>query len=466
MPNKKKSVKKDIPVNNLTNPKVLPTAFYFSVSFENKKEYLSFLKKDVSNESVFLNDILVENKLTPKYFSLIGMDRLFDLKAITSTMYLEPTGEGFAIQESDMENLEEDEDTVEMDYAQFFYHAMSNDAQTKVLAEQKNNGKMPNLMVSHHHPIIENNHFVVKVSPDQKHELCLFNYQFPQTCVFALPYLILGNKGPIEKFSDKLFMGIDLPEEIDEILQEVFENNTVEFIAFDTLENAGFYTGELSNEEFRINVENAIDNHQDKIVFYEDYPVFIYQVENELNVKIPFLTFDMHSEHLLSSETYDPQEDYIRHMNKKNFITEMLDDLGLEYQYVLGQRVDFIHEPEMASHLLSKVKEREIMGDVYFEESTHHVDGREADADLASIVTVDLESLDGKPVMILTMQQDKNIVRQVNAYSLGDDVDQNIETIMNYFSEMGNKEVEKVIVDGVHELNYCEHCLKLNGAIL
>ena len=100
--------------------------------------------------------------------------------------------------------------------------------------------------------------------------------------------------------------------------------------------------------------------------------------------------------------------------------------------------------------------------------SNHHVVGKEDDASLVSLVMIDSLVY---PLFVLTMQDKKHIVKQVNAYSLNthdvsdDNMNDDMEIVSDYFLNMGDKNIKHAVADETGNLSYCKNCLKINGFV-
>lgn len=452
-------------INNLTNPAILPTALYFSVEFNNEEDYYNFVTKYTVAESIIARQILIESKIIPKYFEIVGLNSIFDLKTLIAPINMKKSENGWVFTDK---NVLEDDNYLKINYSKFLSEKIKNSGLPLELAQLKKKNELQRFINSFNNPKIVDNHFCMSFEKDNSYKLCPFDYQFPQKCIFAMPFCILGNKRPIENFELKFSSGIELDKGFEYILQKSFDNTSIEILAFDLLEDADIYDSDLIDAEFTTNIEKLINERKNKIIYYEDFPVFVsFNEDKQLNIRLPFLTFDMYAQNVFLHDSDDDVEfEYYGYNSKRLAVSDILDNLGLEYYYVLGQRIDFIHEPEMVNHVIAKVKERVVIeGKIYFEESNHnHLNRKEEDASLANMVVV--KTLD-YPIFILTVQSDKHIVKQVNAYTLSlNDIENDMEIITEYFSNMGSKDLEHIVVGDTPQMTYCEHCLKINGIVL
>lgn len=452
-------------VNNLTNPAILPTALYFSVHFNNEDEYYEFVSSYTMAESIISRQILIESKIIPKYFEIVGINSIFDLKTLIAPIDIKKFGDGWVI--TDQNVLEDDDNYLKINYSTFLSERIKNSELPLELAQLKKKNELQRAINYFNKPKIVDDHFCISLEEENDFKLCPFDYQFPQKCVFAMPFCILGNKNPIKNFELKISNEIESEEIFQDILQKSFNNTSLEILGFDLLEDAGIYDSDLIDDAFTKNIEKIINEEKNKIIYYEDFPVFVsFNDDKQLDIRLSFLTFDMYAQNVFLNDIDEDLEfNYHEYNLKRLMVSDLLDDLGLEYYYVLGQRIDFIHEPEMANHVIAKVKERVVIdGQVYFEDSDNHINGKEEDASLASMVIVTASNY---PIFILTMQSEKHIVKQVNAYILNlNNMENDMEIITEYFSNMGGKGLEHIVIDDTPDMSYCEHCLKLNGIFL
>lgn len=457
----KKSQKNKI-ANHLTNPEVLSSAVYLSAHINNKEEYDDFVNK-IQNNKFLLETLISENNIIPKYFDILPCETVADLNVFISPMVLRKIDNGLQIVDEEFD----DDVHVQVDYSSFLSYQIQHTDIVKKLVNLKNEGKMPNFLTGIDLVQKTDNRFVISLE-DKKIDLCTIDYEFPQTCVFVIPFVLLGNKKPIEKFADKLSVGIDLDEISDDIssyiMNDMFGDTVINYCFFDLLSNASNYKVILSDALFLKDVEKSIKNMQDTIVYYDKYPVFISFNENEhLDIRIPFMTFDMYANSVFDDE--DVEFGYSDFIDSMHNSMDIISDLGLDYSFVLGQRIDFAHEPEMRKNVISKIKERSVIeGDVFLEESDHHISSNNSQDASANMVIVETLNY---PIVLLTLQSGKNIIRQVNAYIMNPEKhEEGLEEITEYFSTFGGEDIEHTIIGDVLEMSYCETHLKIHGLVI
>lgn len=455
-------------INNLTSPALLYTAIYFTVYLESKKEYLE-LSNQITHKVKEIRKALMETKVIPKYFDVLVLDKLEDLKLLVAELTLEINGDKAQVINT-VENKEEKDNIITMDYANFLTEKIkAKDLPLlNTLITEKLYNKLPEVITTYNDPKLINDAFMMDLNGKLDFKIVDLDYEFPQKCTFAIPFLILGNQGPIEKFENKLYVGIELPEKMEVEIQKIFNNSSIVLHDYDLLENASIYDLDLKQNKLIKEIEKTIENNIDNILYYNDYPVFVQiNKDKQLNIRLPFLTFDMFAQNGMINEEdmIDIELSYANFNNTRLMVAGILSDLGLDYSYIIGKKVDFHHEPEMKKSVLSKVMARDIInGNIFFEESDHHIVKDEKSATIVNLSCVQSNFYD---IFIITKQNKKEILRQINVYLLEQDFEdeESLSQIADFFLEV-NPELEHVRVDHIYDLSYCEHHLKLNGLVL
>lgn len=468
-------------VQLLNNPAVRACAVYFSVYLESEEEYYDFISQDTYEKNLQLCHALIQSREIPKYFHVMTLDALYDLKALKAKMTMELFEE-----EDNMVNMQvtrkeyddEDNHLIQLSYADYLAeHFESSEFAQKIAQEITKRGvsaDKPLVIEANSQAEIVDDYFCLDYEGESDYELTAFDYHFPQKCVFAVPFLILGNEKPLEKFIEKTD-GLELndfPWLLTEIYGEDVED--IEMLGFDALEQAHVYNIELVQADFEHEIEQVLQEQKDSIVHFDDFPVFIHfeakkqgkKTVNEVKIRLPFLTFDMFAQNILLPEHTEFVEMLFHsHVMRRLMVSDVLANLGLDYDYVVASRIDFVHEPEMQASVINKVMSREaIAGNIYYEESAHHIDGEADDAKLATMVQVHIADY---PFFILTVQDEENIVRQVNAYMIElHDAENDLAEIAGYFNTYGGEALEHVVIEGNHHMHYCEEHMQVSGLVI
>jgi hypothetical protein len=469
---KKQSVNKTNQVQLLTQPSLIHTGLFFSIYLESREEYEAFIS-DVKEKNLHLCQALIQSREIPKYFNLITLDEIYDLKSLLANLVLEIQEDG--VQVTNQPYDEENDSLMEMSYGDYlqekFTHlGLAQDVAHQINQNNHGNNQKPVLLQLHTQPDLVGEHFCLDFNGDNDYALCDFDYHFPQKCVFIAPFMILGNEKPLAKFTEKV-EDIDIKDDFQFLLEDLYDNDTIEVLGFDLMENASVYNMELIQADFEYEVDMALQSQKDQILYFDTFPVFIQFSQNqkkqkEAQIRLPFLTFDMFAQNVLLPEDTDMVEPFFHsHVMRRLMVSDVLANLGLDYNYVVGQRIDFVHEPEMQASVINKVMQRAaIEGNVYYEESTHHIEGDMDNAKLATLAQVHIPDY---PFMVMTIQDDDSIVKQVNAYPIEVDyMEEAIEDIGEYFSTFGNQELEHIVIEGHHHMHYCEEHLKVNGLVI
>jgi hypothetical protein len=468
-------------VQLLNNPALKACAVYFSVYLESEEEYYNFISQDSHEKNLQLCHALIQSREIPKYFHVMTLDTVYDLKALKAKMTMELFEEDdntVNMQVTRKEYDEEDNHLIELSYADYLAEHFESSAfaqnMSQEIASRGVTASKPVVIQSSNQVDIVDDYFCLDYEGESDYELTPFDYHFPQKCVFAVPFLILGNEKPLEKFIEKMdnLELDDFPWLLGEIYGEEVED--IEMLGFDALEQANIYNIELVQADFEYEVEQVLQEQKDSIVHFDDFPVFIHfeakkqgrKTVNEVKIRLPFLTFDMYAQNVLLPENTEFVEMLFHsHVMRRLMVSDVLANLGLDYEYVVASRIDFVHEPEMQASVINKVMSREaISGNIYYEESAHHTDGHAEDAKLTTMVQVHIADY---PFIIMTVQDEENIVRQVNAYMIElHDAQDDLEEIAGYFNTYGGEELEHVVIEGNHHMHYCEEHLKVSGLVI
>ena len=432
----------------ITKPAVMHLTFYCTLEVEDVEEYNNFFEnKSLINQK--LTYLVKHTDILPKYLKIIANDRLYDLNVLLAEIPFKKTETGLTFSPNAQP---EDED----------YFALSYGKQLELADDDVINAlfpkELPEMVNFYNQPHIENDIMYFKHPTKEEFYTKKHPQIFPQTCVFAIPLLVIGNKTPLEKFretiiNDSLDIDDDLVEVVEEVLGcEILELNIDDLFQYDA------YDMPLITEKFIKDVSDAVTTEKRNIVQFMRYPVFV----SKGNIRLSFATFDMFCSFFSDNE--DVLLEYKIYSNQLLAATSILTDEGYEVEQVLGQRIDFFHEPELQQQVIENIMAREALEHIYYEESNHDIERGEPT--LASLVCVEI---DNSPLFIITLQNDDgNIVRQINAYitdlNQGDFSD-DMDTVMEYFNALPY-DIPKIIEDEPHPFSYCPNHMKVNGLIL
>jgi hypothetical protein len=466
--NKKKNhntIRSNASINSLSKPAIALTGLFFSVTIESEKHYLQFVEQ-TSKKIGLIREALLQTQIIPKFFDVLASDDLHDLKTLIAPITMELDSR-FGMQPTREPYDDTRDDQMQMSYAEFISLKIDNSDFPQRLANLKNNNALPHVLSNYNGPVLSDGHFFLDFNSEDKTKLCDFDYQFPQDCVFAVDFNILGNKNPIDNFKNKC-SDIELNESFQDFLQTTLNNTSISVLGFDLFSDASIFGLTLEENAFKQQLNDVLKIKNNTVLTLNGIPLFISFNDNkEIRLRLPFLTFDMYAQNVLLPEEHELVELlYASHEIKRHNISSILDDLGLDYDYVVGQRIDFVHEPEIQNNVIAKVMARDIIeGNIYYEESSHHAQGEEEHATSVNLALAFIDEM--VMVVIMTMQDDNGIVKQINSYFLNPDlIDNPLDDVSDYFLSLGSKDIKHVALNEPIDITYCEHHMKLNGIVI